>query len=156
MNLPSIPKETGGIYILCIETTDDLRIDVGKLGNLEFKNGIHVYVGSAMNGLYHRINRHISNSKKIRWHIDYLLEHARVFKVYYAITSERKECAVSNFFNEKSQYFKPVPNFGNSDCTNCPSHLYSLKILGSLNKFDELLRKSLESSGLEAKILQIS
>lgn len=157
MDPVSIPRKEGGIYVLCIKNEQTTEIKVGKLGTLEFeKDGIHVYVGSAMNGLYHRIKRHLSKDKKIRWHIDYLLEKARVFKVCYAITNERKECAVSQFFNVKNKFFTPVPRFGNSDCRSCPGHLYKWIVPGKLEKFDGLVRTSFESAGLKPRILQNS
>ena len=55
-----------GCYCLIIEVDEDKTIQIGKkLGKIQFKKGFYVYVGSAMNSLYARINRHLSNDKKL-------------------------------------------------------------------------------------------
>ncbi|MFP4052091.1 MAG: GIY-YIG nuclease family protein, partial [Thermoplasmata archaeon] len=63
-----------GIYTLVIELKEDKVIEVGAIGNIDFDKGYYVYVGSAQNGLEARIERHLSDEKKIHWHIDYLLK----------------------------------------------------------------------------------
>ena len=63
-----------GSYVLLLYLADDRTIPVGRQGVLNFSAGCYAYVGSAMNGLYQRINRHLRKEKKRHWHIDYLLE----------------------------------------------------------------------------------
>ena len=64
-----------GCYCLIIHVKKYSKIRIGaKLGYLEFKRGIYVYVGSAMNSLESRLNRHLSSKKKMHWHVDYLLK----------------------------------------------------------------------------------
>ncbi|MDR3074469.1 MAG: DUF123 domain-containing protein, partial [Candidatus Methanoplasma sp.] len=60
-----------GKYILIIGMPE-MKINVGALGILHFREGRYCYVGSAMNGLDQRIARHTSKQKTVRWHIDYL------------------------------------------------------------------------------------
>jgi len=62
-----------GIYCLVIDISSNINPKIGALGRVKLKRGTYVYVGSAQNNLKKRIQRHFSNNKKIRWHIDYLL-----------------------------------------------------------------------------------
>lgn len=118
-----------GVYCLCIEVTDDLCLQIGALGLLEFMKGRYIYVGSALNGLDSRVLRHMNTSKgvynAIHWHIDYLLreESANVEAVYVKLSDEKIECEIAG---EVSHYGSGVKGFGCSDC-RCNSHLFSVK-----------------------------
>jgi Uri superfamily endonuclease len=115
-----IEGRTKGSYILLIEIPRDLRIKIGALGMLEFPQGSYAYVGSAMGGLGARVNRHLRREKRVRWHVDYLLEKGTVKKVVYAPTNKRLECRLAHGLTEA---FRSFPGFGSSDCC-CPSHLF--------------------------------
>jgi sugar fermentation stimulation protein A len=117
-----------GTYILLIEMPRRVRMKVGALGVLEFPRGFYAYCGSAMGGLGARINRHLRKEKKMRWHVDYLLEKGRITKVLYAETNERLECQLADGL---SNVFNTYPGFGSSDC-RCPSHLFSSEDLSVL------------------------
>ncbi len=109
-----------GSYILIIELMEDQDIRVGRLGDIRFLGGYYAYVGSAMNSLEGRIDRHKRKEKKGFWHIDYLLQHARIIGVV-TIESDRKiECEIAE---KLSGIFSSVKGFGSSDC-NCKSHLF--------------------------------
>jgi Uri superfamily endonuclease len=116
-----------GSYILFIEVKEDIEIVIGKLGKLIFKKGFYVYVGSALNNLESRINRHLKSDKKIHWHIDYLLKHADIIDVFFKERSKKEECKISNEFEKRLKYLK---GFGCSDC-KCKSHLF-------YGKYDEI------------------
>lgn len=109
-----------GIYALIVHLEDDKNITVGKLGKMDFKRGYYVYIGSALNSLEGRINRHRRKEKKLRWHIDYLLEKAKVVDVLYKETEERLECESARKLEER---FPGTKSFGSSDCS-CKSHLF--------------------------------
>jgi len=109
-----------GSYILLIENKSDQNIKIGKLGNIFFKKGFYIYIGSAMNSLEARINRHKSSEKKLHWHIDYLLEKTNIVDVYYKESSDKEECSIAKQF---SKDFDIIPGFGCSDC-KCKSHLF--------------------------------
>ncbi|MFO7991667.1 MAG: GIY-YIG nuclease family protein [Thermoplasmata archaeon] len=109
-----------GIYLLVIELDHDEHIEVGSLGELEFQNGLYVYVGSAQNGVESRVKRHLRDEKKKHWHIDYLLDHAEISKVYALQGDKKDECATARYVNYIAT---PVPDFGASDCS-CNSHLF--------------------------------
>jgi Uri superfamily endonuclease len=108
-----------GTYLLLMELKRDERINVGKIGTLEFRKGFYVYIGSALNDLNSRIRRHLSNVKKIRWHIDYFLKKAVIKDVFYKESKNREECTISKAFKN----LQPIPKFGSSDC-DCNTHLF--------------------------------
>ena len=58
-----------GTYILMIELTEAIPINVGRLGIHIFEPGYYLYTGSALNGLVSRISRHIRSDKPYHWHI---------------------------------------------------------------------------------------
>jgi Uri superfamily endonuclease len=66
-----------------------------------------------------RINRHFSKKKKLRWHIDYLLNSPGV-RITDSWTSSLPECRL----NQSTRGEIIVNGFGSSDCRNgCGSHL---------------------------------
>ena len=117
-----------GTYCLCVAVKEELSLTVGALGKLSFKPGSYIYVGSALNGLEARIQRHIQSNRgrpgKVHWHIDYLLRapKVKVEAVYTCQSSERVECAVAEAVGQKGL---PVKRFGCSDC-RCVSHLFKV------------------------------
>ena len=113
-----------GCYCLIAKLDEDSQIRVGKkLGNLKFKKGYYVYVGSAMNSLESRLKRHLSTDKKLHWHIDYFLKNGEITGIIYNVSDEKIECELSQFLADKTD---GTEGFGCSDC-NCESHLYYFK-----------------------------
>ncbi|WP_455392548.1 GIY-YIG nuclease family protein [[Eubacterium] cellulosolvens] len=114
-----------GSYVLVIELPRSKSIPIGKLGYIKFSKGYYAYIGSALNGLEARLRRHIRKDKKLFWHIDYLLTHAKIIGIYYKPSTKKEECALARDF---ATTMPEIRNFGASDC-NCRSHLfYSGKI----------------------------
>jgi Uri superfamily endonuclease len=113
-----------GIYCLVFHNPD-CTVMVGALGEITFRKGWHIYVGSALGtGGLKRVDRHIALSqeknKRPKWHVDYLST-SEVFPLRYAVTavtSLRLECLVASALGGES-----VPGFGCSDCY-CDSHLF--------------------------------
>tara|TARA_B100001971_G_C18232042_1_gene564552 strand:- start:688 stop:1047 length:360 start_codon:yes stop_codon:yes gene_type:complete len=97
------------------------KIKVGKRGSVDFKKGYYCYVGSALNNLSKRVERHKRKEKKIRWHIDYLLKHAKVIGVKMIKTNKKIECSVNNKVSDVST--QVIDSFGSSDC-RCKGHLH--------------------------------
>lgn len=60
-----------GSYALICHLGTKKRIKIGALGRFLFLPGCYVYVGSGLNNLNKRIERHLCKNKKLRWHIDY-------------------------------------------------------------------------------------
>jgi len=101
----------------------DASINIGRLGNIHFKAGYYLYVGSGQTNVEKRVNRYFNKIKKSRWHIDYLLESGKAIPVKALILklSKKYECKISRFIESKG--IIPVLRFGSSDC-NCSSHLF--------------------------------
>lgn len=113
-----------GCYCLIIHVRKYSKIKIGKLGFIEFKRGIYVYIGSAMNSLTLRLKRHLRDDKKLHWHIDYLLksENLKILDIIYN-TDKKVECELSEYLKRKTH---GIEDFGCSDC-DCKSHLYYFK-----------------------------
>ena len=122
-----------GSYILILNLENNKTIKVGKLRNIDFKKGIYVYVGSGLNSLEKRVQRHFSTQKKTHWHIDYLLAHAKIVNAFLNPSNEKEECIIARSFDK----LEKIKGFGCSDC-KCDSHLFygSLKdIIQIIDKF---------------------
>ena len=139
-----------GCYCLIINLDKTSEIDIGKLGKFNFNKGYYIYVGSAMNSLTARIKRHLSEEKKIHWHIDYLLKNgnAEISDVIYNVSDEKIECELSEEISAKSE---GITGFGCSDC-NCESHLYYLK---NRKEAIECVENAYDSIAMEYKVLRI-
>ena len=109
-----------GTYLLVIHLQKKSSIIIGALGRIKFQQGYYIYVGSALNGLDQRIQRHLRKQKKIHWHIDYLLKHAVIIDVFYKESKVREECNIAKKLD--GQLFS-IPGFGCTDC-RCKSHLF--------------------------------
>ena len=111
-----------GVYNLIIYMDKEKNIQIGKLGRFFFPVGYYVYTGSALNNLEARTERHRKKGKKLKWHIDYLLEHAQVEDVKTYFTEEKVECLLNKSVLEIPGAQMLVSGFGSSDC-KCISHL---------------------------------
>lgn len=110
-------------YQLLIELSTAQRIRIGKLGEFDFPAGRYVYTGSAKRGLEARIVRHLSTSKRLHWHIDFLLATATA-QLVAVLKFKEKECEV----NQRTAGRILIPGFGASDCrAGCISHLKYLR-----------------------------
>jgi len=110
-----------GIYVLIIAIDDDISVDTGALGNLNFKKGLYAYVGSAQKNLEERVKRHLRTEKTKFWHIDYLLDNprAKVLKVFCKRAGRPEECKIAKQLGKNGS---PIRGFGSSDC-KCQAHL---------------------------------
>ncbi len=119
--LVSNTERLPGIYMLNIKIKKNTTISVGSLGNIDFKEGYYVYVGSALNNLKKRIDRHRRKTKKLKWHIDYLSQRADKIVGYPIVTSKDMECRLAQKIKGIAHSY--VKKFGASDC-RCVSHLF--------------------------------
>jgi len=109
-----------GVYLLLIELPKPTTLTIGKLGAIYFEKGCYAYVGSALNGLDQRIQRHLRTDKKTHWHIDYILPFTEVVEIFYKENNRREECSIAQNLERN---FTSIPGFGCSDCS-CKSHLF--------------------------------
>lgn len=118
-----IPKEKEkGLYVLVLRLDKKQKITAGKLGQAAFDPGIYIYTGRAKNGFWRRIRRHLRKEKRPFWHIDYLIEKAKIEEVWLR-ADFFDECRIASEVRRhlaKSTY--PLKKFGSSDC-RCPGHL---------------------------------
>ncbi|MDY7040259.1 MAG: DUF123 domain-containing protein [Chloroflexota bacterium] len=123
-----VGNEAGkGTYALLLRLDEPELIQVGRLGEFAFPTGWYVYVGSAhgRGGLGARLARHhrrAAEGKRLRWHVDYLREHARLIEVWSIVSDQRLECEWARIFAAAPGSEMPVFRFGSSDCP-CPAHL---------------------------------
>ena len=117
-----------GTYCLCIENNNSQTIKVGALGEIDFSEGKYIYVGSALNSLIPRLERHLKTSRGehhvTHWHIDYFLREnpVSIVSIYTIETTEHLECDIAE---KVSKHGEPIPHFGCSDC-RCNSHLFKV------------------------------
>lgn len=117
------PAEPGS-YVLVMRLERPVKITVGRLGTWEFEAGYYAYAGSALGpgGLAARLSHHTRTDKLLQWHIDYLLAHAELVEIWYAVDKKRKECIWASALRAIPGSKVPVPSFGASDC-RCLTHL---------------------------------
>lgn len=106
-------------YQLHIIVLERCNIEIGKLGQFSFPPGLYIYTGSARKNIHARVVRHLSSKKKLRWHIDYLLNHPATQIIQVRFSSD-VEC----FLNQQVDGQILIAGFGSSDCrSGCGSHL---------------------------------
>tara|TARA_B110000014_G_C19502435_1_gene271307 strand:- start:46 stop:399 length:354 start_codon:yes stop_codon:yes gene_type:complete len=106
-------------YQLFISLSQPTEIQIGKLGLFVFPEGMYVYTGSAKRNMDARIRRHLSKSKNLHWHIDYLLANEQS-KIINILKLKLRECKLNTNTTGKAI----IAGFGSSDCKqNCRSHL---------------------------------
>ncbi|MFB6144256.1 MAG: DUF123 domain-containing protein [Candidatus Nanohaloarchaea archaeon] len=108
------------VYALFVSLEDSRSIEIGALGEVEFEEGLYVYVGSAMNSVEKRLERHFSRVENAHWHIDYFTSEAEAVDYLVLPEDSEYECVLSEVMQELGE---PVEGFGASDCS-CDSHLY--------------------------------
>ena len=112
-----------GSYILILRLREESTIPVGGLGEIRFRKGYYLYVGSARRNLSSRIERHRRLRKRLFWHVDFL---RAVAEFHFAVpirSQDVLECAIARAASEIAEW--KIPGFGSSDCL-CPSHLYGM------------------------------
>jgi len=135
-----------GSYILLIELPRGQAIAIGSRQTYYFPVGSYAYVGSALGGFKSRLNRHLQK-KKLRWHIDYLLQKASIGGIVLCDSAKRTECTIARALG---QDFDSVPGFGSSDCT-CQSHLF---FTAEKDKIEPGVMAALDLLGYPARLIR--
>ncbi|MEM3913194.1 MAG: GIY-YIG nuclease family protein [Desulfurococcaceae archaeon] len=112
-------------YILVLHVSSELRIASGKFV-ATLRPGFYFYVGSGKKPgvLLARLIRHMSKSKRIRWHIDLLTINPHVeIKGFYLINSSSTDCesSISQILAGNLEFIK---GFGSTDKPRDKSHLF--------------------------------
>lgn len=113
-----------GSYLLILHLAGAIELPVGRLGNVFFREGFYIYVGSAMANLAKRIERHVRLRKRHHWHIDALRAVCTVRSVLAIRSSDRLECDIAAAVSKIAGW--QVRGFGSSDCL-CASHLFGME-----------------------------
>lgn len=93
---------------------------------LRLSPGLYFYVGSAKSsgGALARIIRHISLTKRIRWHVDYLTtSKSSNILGFYLINSRCPDCE-KEIFKTLINKYNYIPDFGSTDKPGDLSHLF--------------------------------
>lgn len=122
-------------YQLLIRVAKPVRVAVGRFGVFDFPAGCYVYTGSAVRNFEARVRRHLSKTKSLHWHIDYLLAAPGV-DICEVLRSGEPECEL----NRRLVGAVIVPGFGSSDCrAGCGSHLKRLASASACAQFSRCL-----------------
>jgi len=116
-------KHDKGTYILLVNLTKTQKIKPGKLPEADYNKGIYLYIGRARTGLNARVKRHIRSQKKLHWHIDYLLQKAKIEEIWIRQDYFGECNTADEIRNFKPAAAKSIQGFGSSDC-RCRSHLF--------------------------------
>jgi sugar fermentation stimulation protein A len=111
-----------GSYLIVLQLPTEQTMTVGALGPRSFPAGYYVYVGSAMQHLSKRIDRHrLRRRTRKHWHVDYLREAAQYLAGYPIRDPYRREEELAEAMEMIAD--GSIPGFGSSDSTR-PSHLF--------------------------------
>jgi histidyl-tRNA synthetase len=113
----------GGAYLLLVELPQPLQTEIARLGQPYFPAGSYIYAGSAFGpgGIAARVRRHFRTDKTRRWHIDSLT--GGDTRLGALVFREQTECQLIERLLSHPEFAVPVPGFGSTDCSTCPSHL---------------------------------
>ena len=137
-----------GSYVILIRLPKAETIAIGSLSDVYFSRGYYAYVGSALGGVKSRLNRHLKQSKKLHWHIDYLLQKASITDIIIGESEDRVECTMAQAL---SAQFDSITGFGSSDC-HCPSHLF---YAAEGSQMKSAIMKTLESMAVPPKLMRL-
>jgi Uri superfamily endonuclease len=140
---PAASLSGKGSYILWFKNKKEIAFTAGKLGTYTLQPGIYAYCGSALGsgGLKARIGRHLRKDKKIHWHIDYLTAVLPVAAVWYVQSEKRYEHLLTALLLQRKGSGVPISHFGNSDCTECESHLVYLPAMPRISTINNALKE---------------
>ncbi|MHA2152417.1 MAG: GIY-YIG nuclease family protein [Candidatus Thorarchaeota archaeon] len=144
-----------GAYVLIIEISETVDIQIQSLGNVSFQPGSWIYVGSAMGAgstnLENRIKRHFRSEKTLHWHIDHLLDkNVKLIKAYWVQSQIHAECTIAQGIQASKEFQAGPRGFGSSDCTSgCSAHIFRFKNVDGL---ENVIVPIIRQLGLEPSV----
>lgn len=123
-NLIGRELNDSGCYIFIVQLPEEQTIAIGSKGNMVFKQGYYLYVGSAKNSLSKRLERHWRKRKRFHWHIDYLRTFCDPHEAIAIRTTADLEHELAGAISVIADW--QIPGFGCSDCS-CTSHLFGMQ-----------------------------
>lgn len=126
-----------GSYHILLKIKREKELEIGYLGRQKFQKGYYFYTGSAKKNLIQRIERHIRKEKKLRWHIDYLLnsDDVEIIDIFLFYSHLSEECDRNREVFELQGSSQPCKHFGSSDCSKCSSHLVRFKYKKDIKEY---------------------
>lgn len=113
--------EDRGAYLVVLRLDRPTTIATGALGDVAYRRGYYLYIGSAQRNLTARLARHRRPGRRRKhWHIDYLRETCTVVDSYAIREPWRREVEIVRRLRPLAD--GAVPGFGSSDSPE-PSHL---------------------------------
>lgn len=113
--------EDRGAYLVVLRLDRPTTIATGALGDVAYRRGYYLYIGSAQRNLTARLNRHRRPGRRRKhWHIDYLRETCTVVDSYPIREPWRREIQIVRRLRPLAD--GAIPGFGSSDSPE-PSHL---------------------------------
>ena len=117
-----------GVYAIEVTLGQSEEITFGAAGDRALEAGRYVYVGSAPNTSFARVDRHREVAEGTRdtrhWHIDYLLSSSYTELTDTWTATEEEECSLAKRLGRNSTVSE-VGDLGASDC-ECNTHLFVL------------------------------
>ncbi|MCX7769498.1 MAG: DNA/RNA nuclease SfsA [Proteobacteria bacterium] len=110
-----------GSYFLIFKLNENKNIKIGERGDIFFKEGYYIYVGSGKKNLKKRIERHRRIKKKKFWHVDYFRENAIYLTSIIFRTQKDLECELAKKLLQVADW--SINGFGASDC-GCDTHMF--------------------------------
>lgn len=105
-----------GAYVMLFRMNEHRSVAVGRLGVFDLPEGWYAYVGSAMNGLKARTDRHLQGARRKHWHIDHLLPLASERSALLVPSDVNIECRIAEVIQGWEGTTMPIKGFGSSDC----------------------------------------
>ncbi len=141
-----LPELNSGAYCLLMHLNEDRTIKIGKLGTFNFPEGYYIYVGSAMKNLRQRIERHLRDKKKLKWHIDYFLQYTNINRIIVFSSKKPLEEKIASLFElevKKHHADIIVKRFGSTDTKN-KTHLFFFSSKELMEKSVSNVRKEIK------------
>jgi len=129
-------RPSPGTYALILHSRIKKEVEVGKLGFISLIPGYYIYVGSAFGpgGLRARVHRHIAESKKKYWHLDYIKLFTQPSEIWYSYEPVIREHQWAQIIKMSKHARILMKGFGSSDCS-CATHLFFMKTRPAAGSF---------------------
>lgn len=129
------PGNEGGTYVYVFHLHRAAVLRIGRLETFWFPAGYFAYVGSAINGVKHRTDRHRDPNAPKKWNIDHLKDAATPVELWWSESMDKLECHWAMNLAMMSQFSCPALGFGSNDCKTCPAHLFHSAQRPSIRSF---------------------
>ncbi len=127
-----------GLYQLIISLPRPVVLAPGRLGKFKLPRGAYIYTGRARKNLSVRLARHARKEKKLRWHVDYLLQYGIIKRRLIYPLEMFTECELNRLSLEALGGDIPIPGFGASDC-RCGGHLIGCPVKYGVREVEKVI-----------------